>query len=488
MPRAGSPYSWTITQGTLPNGLTLNATSGIVSGTPTDIGKSSFTVQVSDHETSVATAVASLSIAINPPPPRNAALYLSDQTGLQIQSDGSLTLLPSSPESASTGYMFGSSSKLPLLFLLGNPPTNLLESLLINQDYSLTLYSSAPLHASSFDYVPPAIEPTGSNLYLPGPIDSNLTPGVTIYPGNGSLQSVGSIAIPNVSAHSRLVFTPDGTLAFISTCVPSHVGSILSYSRSSDGMLTPATVYVIPGNFCAESGLATSPDGKYLATGEVTGEVQVYRVASDGSLTPVLLQSFTVTLDPQGDFVSLHDMTWDQSSSFLLAATGLTDNFQGGVAALSFSGRALTETVYPTGPAQGSIRRTGSFVYSTPLFPHVFSGPAGIFGFNFQNGQLIALPGSPYPYGKPFSDVVVYLTARELRLDFRGAWQPRTRSVLVDPLLQSGRRTVQSASRREHLGCCVATGGRCGWNWSPICVCTWPKRFPTVPRGGASMI
>jgi hypothetical protein len=32
-----------------------------------------------------------------------------------------------------------------------------------------------------------------------------------------------------------------------------------------------STVYVIPGIFCAESGLATSPDGKYLATGEVTG-------------------------------------------------------------------------------------------------------------------------------------------------------------------------------------------------------------------------
>jgi WD40 repeat protein len=356
----------------------------------------------------VATAVASLSIAINPPPSRNAALYLSDQTGLQIQSDGSLTLLPSSPESASAGFLFGSSSKLPLLFLLGNPPTNVLESLLINQDYSLTLYSSVPLQARSDNYAPPAIDPTGSNLYLLGPIDGNLTTGVTIYPGNGSLQLLGRIAIPNVSTHSRLVFTPDGTLAFISTCDASHVGSILSYSRSSDGMLTPATVYVIPGNFCAENGLLTSPDGKYLATGVLSGEVQVYRIASDGSLTPVLLQPFTVTLDPQGDFVSLHDMTWDQSSSFLLVATGLTDNSQGGVAVLSFTGSALTETVYPTGPAQGSIRRTGSFVYSTPLFPNLPPVPAGILGFNYQNGQLIPLPNSPYPYGQPNSDMVIY--------------------------------------------------------------------------------
>ena len=43
-----APYSWTITQGALPNGLTLNATSGVISGTPTDVGTSTFTVQVAD--------------------------------------------------------------------------------------------------------------------------------------------------------------------------------------------------------------------------------------------------------------------------------------------------------------------------------------------------------------------------------------------------------------------------------------------------------
>ncbi len=43
-----APYSWTITQGSLPIGLTLNATSGVISGTPTATGTSSFTVQASD--------------------------------------------------------------------------------------------------------------------------------------------------------------------------------------------------------------------------------------------------------------------------------------------------------------------------------------------------------------------------------------------------------------------------------------------------------
>ena len=33
-----------------------------------------------------------------------------------------------------------------------------------------------------------------------------------------------------------------------------------------------------------------------------------------------------------------------------------------------------------------------------------------------------------------------------------------------------------------------STGGRCGWNWNPTCVCTWRRRFPTVLHVGVSMI
>lgn len=43
-----TPYSWSITSGTLPAGLMLNASSGVISGTPTSAATATFTVTVTD--------------------------------------------------------------------------------------------------------------------------------------------------------------------------------------------------------------------------------------------------------------------------------------------------------------------------------------------------------------------------------------------------------------------------------------------------------
>ena len=56
------PYSWSISAGALPAGMSLSS-SGIISGTPTTVGSYSFTVKVTDSKASTATKTLSIAVA-----------------------------------------------------------------------------------------------------------------------------------------------------------------------------------------------------------------------------------------------------------------------------------------------------------------------------------------------------------------------------------------------------------------------------------------
>jgi FtsP/CotA-like multicopper oxidase with cupredoxin domain len=61
-----TPYTWAISAGALPPGLTLGATTGIISGTPTAAGTYGFTVRVTDSVGGTATRVLSITIRTAP--------------------------------------------------------------------------------------------------------------------------------------------------------------------------------------------------------------------------------------------------------------------------------------------------------------------------------------------------------------------------------------------------------------------------------------
>jgi large repetitive protein len=105
-----APYTWAITQGALPGGLTLDASSGTISGTPTAGATSNVTIQVTDSTSATASAAFPLTVIsasftglsstavsmANPQPSFTLALgapYAQDITGqvtLAFQPDPSL--------------------------------------------------------------------------------------------------------------------------------------------------------------------------------------------------------------------------------------------------------------------------------------------------------------------------------------------------------------------------------------------------------------
>ena len=59
-----TPYRWSISSGSLPSGLSLNSTTGAISGTPTATGTFSFTVKVTDSGSPAQSATKTLSITV----------------------------------------------------------------------------------------------------------------------------------------------------------------------------------------------------------------------------------------------------------------------------------------------------------------------------------------------------------------------------------------------------------------------------------------
>ena len=96
-----APYSWSLSGGSLPTGLSLS-TNGVISGTPTVAGTSNFTVKVTDEAGASATAALSITIAsavVTPPP--------SAQSFSALMSDGSADVGPTLQASGITGSASG---------------------------------------------------------------------------------------------------------------------------------------------------------------------------------------------------------------------------------------------------------------------------------------------------------------------------------------------------------------------------------------------
>ncbi len=157
-----SPYSWSITSGALPVGLSLDATSGSISGTPSVAGVSTFTIQATDSSNPAATAVKDLSISIlSPstatgflPPTANAPVKVGagDNNGFETtptnayRSDGLFAVDTNSGTTTSTSCTNTGKDKHDFFaYSFGLPSTAVIQGIEVRLDARVNSAANSPM-------------------------------------------------------------------------------------------------------------------------------------------------------------------------------------------------------------------------------------------------------------------------------------------------------------------------------------------------------
>ena len=152
------PYHWSISSGQLPDGLTIDPDTGLISGTPTTAGTFGFTVQVTDNSQITATK----QFALAPPPSSGTGGSSYDQPVSLPAPPGSST--PDQPADCASGtYQLANGSTLPDGLTL-DPTTGVISGMptdggtynftvqcttitneVAQADFTITIYNPAPV-------------------------------------------------------------------------------------------------------------------------------------------------------------------------------------------------------------------------------------------------------------------------------------------------------------------------------------------------------
>jgi hypothetical protein len=265
-----TPYTWSITSGALPGGLSLNSSSGVISGTPSATGTNVFVVTVNDAAGS--TASAQLSLTINAP-----------GTPLSITTSGSF--------SATVGAVF---------------------------TQALTATGGTPPYTWSASGLPAGLQVSGNNITGTPTAAGNSNVSLTVTDSQQQT-ATGAIAItvslpqappikigtisgvpatqptPTLTLNAPYPVQLKGTLtASFQSSVggsPTEVGFI-----NSGGGKTPTATFAIAQNATN----AVFDNAPVLATGTVAGTITLTATlnASGTDITPTPAPTETITISP----------------------------------------------------------------------------------------------------------------------------------------------------------------------------------------------
>jgi hypothetical protein len=452
-----TPYTWSVSQGSLPPGVTLNA-NGTLSGTPTQTGTYPFTVQVTDSSSPARNTTAALSITIAPAP---SVTITTNPTGLSITVDGvgytapqtfpwtagsNHTIATSTPQAGSrptNRYVFNNWSDGGTLSHTVTTPSNAVTyTANFKTQYQLTL-SSVPAAGGTININPSSPDgfyDSGTNLTL----TAVANPGYSFRFWVGDIGGNPGTANPiSVGAGGRTIEADFlQNLAILATILPGgQVGVAYNQTLAASGGTSPYSWSISQGSL--PPGLTMSASG--VISGQPT-KANIYsftvRVTDSSSPAQSATAALSITITTTTPALTI------TTSTLPSGQTGVTYNqpltASGGATPYSWS---ISQGTLPPGLSLSS----GNVISGQPT-------QAGSYPFTVR----VTDKSSPMQSATAALSITITTTAPVLKITTTALPDGQTGVAYNQPLVATGGTTAYSWSLSQGLlppGLALSTDG-----------------------------